>query len=597
MVTNSKPLVSPLWLLFLLAALFGCGEEVVESPHARLKSLRFQGRVVSDCTFAGWRMPANSKPVGKTWELAAPIRVPSAKSRIELSLAVRPMTTGYWPGIVRVDIFLSTVSGSRKHVAEFDLEVPQDRTKNNWTPVEFDVPDRWKGEQMQLTIESDYTRLPESAKAHLFVGSPQLRVEGEDDLARRDVVIVTIDTTRADMLTPWGREGAQTPVLDRLADEGTCFLEAFATSNATAPSHASLFTSLHLKDHGVYANDQMLSLDAVTLAESFREYGYETLASVSVRMLAHFSGLSQGFRSMCGPAQGQRGGRLTLADLADVLPERAGPPLFLWVHLFDPHSDDPAVMSYVYNPPKRFAEKFEGADGDRGDLHSEIARYRGEISKTDFLLGKMLEILDERGFNRDRLLVVASDHGEALGELGLEFVHVGLHSSVTRVPLLLHGKGIPAGHQTNSLVSLVDVVPTVLELAGLEPPGTVAGRSLVREIQSVSDEPVFFEEVRGVSIGVRDREWHFVRYEQDVSEGGRSHKAGEEWLFRAAKDERALENLADENPEQVARMRAILEAHLAEPRLGLQASIGEHTDETRAELEAMGYTASDSKKD
>ena len=461
------------------------------------------------------------------------------------------------------------------------LSVPRQQWRNPWHAFHADLEPEWAGTDVQIVVESEVqTADPEPAS--FLIGATGLRTHGERDPDRPDVVVLTLDTLRADMLGTYGKDGARTPVLDRLASEGTVFETTYATSNATAPSHSTLFTSLFSKDHNIYDNNTTISPEVVTLAEQLSERGYETHALVSVRMLVHLSGLGQGFVHFSGPPRGERPGHETLAQLAESLPEKAGAPLFLWFHLFDPHSP--------YLPPEDWAREFAGADGPEDDVDAQIARYRAEISYTDHLVGQLLALLEERGYTNDLQLVIVADHGESLTEHGINFQHKGIYSVVTQIPLILHGSSAPAGKRVDDLVSMVDVMPTVFDMAGLRPRGVMRGKSL---LPIAHGEPgrdvVFFEEVHHKAVGLRTKDHVYIRYLRNVNDDTHSRRKGDQFLFAVGPDRWETQNLVTELPDIAERYRVETERWLSH-KMEVSAITGNLTPELRAELEAMGYT-------
>lgn len=582
--------------LVLALVLAACGEDAMRASEqiARYDALEFSGGRQEEFIIGGRRMKANRLMVGKSCRAVEQLVVPEGGAQVEASIAVQPIEEGHWPGITIVWIDAIRSDGSVKRLDRLRIKVPHIRWQNQWHQLRGQLPASWAGESVELVLGSEFELQPDERPVAVYLGAPALRSGSARDSSRRDVIVVTLDTLRADMLTAWGRAGANTPVLDQLANEGACFLEAFATTNATTPSHCSLFTSLHLREHDVRNNDQSLSTAVTTMAEEFQSRGYETHAVISVRMLTHFSGLSQGFASFSGPARGQRDGGYTVLEVEEVLTEKADVPLFLWVHLFDPHTDNPEDP-YHYNPPSRHAKEFGGTEGERGNIDAELARYRAEISKTDEILGRLLATLDAKGYGDGRLLVVAADHGECFGELGLEFKHQSLHSAVTRIPLLFQGEGVPESFVTSELASMVDVMPTIYELCEFQTDVPGEGVSLVPlwSENRVRREAVYFEEVGRMSVGLRTKEWHYVRYLRDINFVDRSHKGGEELLFRVATGELDEAISLSENRVVLEGLRELLDVHLESPIQEFTSGRAEHSSQTRSELEAMGYTASD----
>ncbi len=276
------------------------------------------------------------------------------------------------------------------------------------------------------------------------------------------VLLVTLDTTRADRLGCYGRADAGTPTLDGLAAEGALFEDAASSSPVTLPSHATILTGLHPPRHGLRDNDPPRPLAPAaarafrTAAEEFAAAGYETHAVVSCSALSPRWGLDAGFGGYEAPEDPEPGESLESERKAEETVDRAlsflrgrgrGRPFFLWVHLFDPH--------YPYRPP-----------GGTGAAPDSEEAYQSEIAYADRELRRLLEALRAEGTLDRTVVAVAADHGEGLGEHGERTHGFFLHRSTIRVPLLLrYPPGVPAGTRVRSSVSLVDLYPTLLDLA------------------------------------------------------------------------------------------------------------------------------------
>jgi arylsulfatase A-like enzyme/Tfp pilus assembly protein PilF len=285
-----------------------------------------------------------------------------------------------------------------------------------------------------------------------------------------DVVLITIDTLRADTLGFAGDERVETPVLDRLAAAGRVWTDAHAHNVVTLPSHANILTGRYPFQHGIRDNSGFVLPESVpTLAHFLRQAGYATGAFVAAYPLDARFGLNRGFDVYddhyplgSNPEDfviaERRGDAVVAAALAWWNGARgSGRPRFLWVHLYDPHA--------AYDPPEPFRSRF------RDDL------YRGEVAATDAFLAPLLTPHLE-GREAPALVVVTADHGEALGEHG-ELTH-GLfaYEPTLKVPLVLWGKGVPPGRDA-SPARHVDIVPTILAALGLDRPEGLPGRSLL----------------------------------------------------------------------------------------------------------------------
>jgi len=306
--------------------------------------------------------------------------------------------------------------------------------------------------------------------------------------AERNVLVISIDTLRADALGSYGGRAA-TPVLDGLAASGARFLSAHAHAVMTLPSHASLFTGRYPYQHGVRDNHgYRLREDEVTLATRLRERGYATGAFVGAFPLDRRFGLAQGFDHYDDrlPTGGTTSDFALPERRADVVVEAARTwigaqttPWFSWVHVFDPHAP--------YRPPAPF-------DADYAD-----DPYAGEVAWTDAALGPLLEQL--RTLSRPTLVIVTSDHGESLGEHG-ELTHgIFAYDATLRVPLII-AEVMPTGLERRqrgltitSQARHVDVVPTVLDAIGVDGDAALAGASLLPVIANGRGDarPSYFE--------------------------------------------------------------------------------------------------------
>ncbi len=280
-----------------------------------------------------------------------------------------------------------------------------------------------------------------------------------------NLVLITLDTTRADHLGAWGWPHAQTPNLDGLAARGTRFARCDTAAPITLPSHATILSGLFPPRHGVRDNGTFVLASKVeTVAELLAAQGYDTGAVVSAVVLERRHGLDQGFRVYdddlgtgyaAGTLVAERPAEGATAAALTVM-KGLKPPFFLWVHYFDPHEE--------YRPPTRFADRARGPH----------RLYDGEISSMDEQIGALLGKLPP-GTN----VVAVGDHGEMLGDHG-ELTHgLLLYKGVRRVPLILAGPGVPAGRVSDSLVRTADVAPTLLALAGAPVPAGLDGRTLL----------------------------------------------------------------------------------------------------------------------
>ena len=279
------------------------------------------------------------------------------------------------------------------------------------------------------------------------------------------VVLVTIDTLRADRVGAYGYDAGRTPALDALARQGTRFDRAYAAAPITLVSHASLLTGRYPPGHGARDNGLRIDLKAPTLAEAFQKAGAATGAFVGAFPLDRRFGLIKGFqtygdsmpRGPDGHVANERPGRAVVDEALGWLDQHRHERFFLWVHLFDPHAP--------YGNPADPAQARRPAS----------VRYDEDVTEADAQAGRLIDAL---GADRSRtLIVVAADHGEAFGEHGEVSHSLFVYDTTLRVPLIFAGGPIPAGRAVADPVSLVDVAPTIAALAGL-PPFDADGRSL-----------------------------------------------------------------------------------------------------------------------
>ncbi|MEQ8768614.1 MAG: sulfatase-like hydrolase/transferase [Planctomycetota bacterium] len=302
--------------------------------------------------------------------------------------------------------------------------------------------------------------------------------------SRPSVLLISIDTLRADHLGTYGDASARTPSLDALAKEGVTFLDAQAPVPLTLPSHTTLMTGLDPYLHGVHDNGLfVVPPSAQTLAESLRAEDYWTGAVIGSYPLIRRFGIDQGFEvyddrlAVSGTMSGEIVERPAneVTDRTIALLKRAadsGKAFFLWAHYFDPH--------FPYEAP---AKHTQGADSP----------YAAEVSFTDAQVGRLLDELDALGLEENTLVVITADHGESLGQ-HQELTHgTFAYSATLHVPWLMRMPGkLPAGKRVESLVRTQDIAPTILDLLEL-PPLRAAGGQSVRPLWSgKSDDRVAY---------------------------------------------------------------------------------------------------------
>jgi arylsulfatase A-like enzyme len=404
-----------------------------------------------------------------------------------------------------------------------------------------------------------------------------------------NILLVTIDTLRADHSSAYGYPIDTTPTLRRLAARGVRFERAYSASATTAPSHAALLTGQPPRVLGVLKNGHVLNHRFTTLAEMLSGVGYQAAAFISSRPIGRRYGFAQGFHRFDEPKSIRRvkGGRHVkvrerrAADTAKSLRSwlerrRDTRPLFVWVHLFDPHAP--------YNAPEPFRGRWPR------DTPSHVVRYDQEVRYADKHLASIIDALEGIAGPAGTIVAVTADHGEALGEHGHRGHGVNLHEESIRVPFILAWEGrLDAGETHEAPVGSVDVVPTILALAGAETSAAFSGRNLRAAVDS--DAPVVAQ--RREYASRRDRGTRVLGEMFAIIQGPWKYiRASEEKRFEvydSVADPGEERNLADETPDRRATLDGQLETWLAAHLPPADIAQPELSEQERRELRALGY--------
>jgi arylsulfatase A-like enzyme/Tfp pilus assembly protein PilF len=300
-----------------------------------------------------------------------------------------------------------------------------------------------------------------------------------------NILIITLDTTRADRLGCYGYAAASTPNLDRLASSGVRCQSAYSPVPLTLPAHCSIFSGSYPPAHQVRNNGSYFLPGAVTtLAEMLRDRGYDTSAFISSFTLDSRFGLDQGFDiydddfgAETGKTyQSERTAKAVFSAFSRWLSSRTDHKFFSWIHFFDPHAP--------YDPPEPFRSAFAGNP------------YDGEIACVDHYIGAIITLLEEKKLLQNTLLVIAGDHGEAFGEHG-EFGHqVFCYQENLLVPLIFNAPGrLPENRLLRQKVSLTDIMPTILDFLQIPRPAASGGKSLLPAMNNaiLPDRDIFVE--------------------------------------------------------------------------------------------------------
>jgi arylsulfatase A-like enzyme/predicted negative regulator of RcsB-dependent stress response len=395
-----------------------------------------------------------------------------------------------------------------------------------------------------------------------------------------NVILISIDTLRADHLGCYGHPRLKTPHIDQLATEGLLFEQCTVAAPVTLPSHASMLTGTYPFVHKVRDNGTFrLHPDNLTLTEVLREAGFATVAQVGAFVLNHGFGLDQGFdtyRDVGFTASGAAGQgadtEISAEQVTDgaiaLLRRVAGGRFFMFVHYFDPHQP--------YRAPQRFAAQY-------------INPYPAEVAYVDEQVGRLLAAVAEAGLSDDTLIVLTSDHGEGLGE-HQEATHAYfVYDTTLAVPLILRCPGrIAAGGRVAAQVRTIDIAPTILALLGL--PALPDG-------QGVDLSPLIDGQQDDLGLDAY-AETFYTKYNLGFSqlralrcEGWKYIHAPRPELYNLRDDPQEARDLADAHPERVEELRARMRALLARAPRVVQAAQARRavTPRDLQRLESLGY--------
>jgi arylsulfatase A-like enzyme len=410
-----------------------------------------------------------------------------------------------------------------------------------------------------------------------------------------NIILITVDTTRADRMGFLGSKRGLTPNLDTLARRSVVFTHAYSQAPFTAPSHATILTGTYPQFHQVEDFQVPLVKDLPFAPAVLKAHGYHTAAFVGSIVLdpSHllavgfnrgFDTYDAGFR-MAHPGDDHytttdRRAAVVVEHALSWLNKRPDGPFFIWVHLYDPH--------FPYEPPEPFLSRYKSAP------------YDGEIAYSDSALGKLLSYLRAHGLYENSVIAMMSDHGESLGDHGEEFHGFFLYDATIHVPLLLKLPGDRfAGKRIENHVGLVDVLPTILQTVGIEVPQGVQGQSLVSMMEpkprspvgegtappSSQDQPQYAE----TEYGVRAYGWSAIR---SLRTGKYLFvEAPRRELYDMAADPKAEHDLAATSKAVADTLQGQLDAFRQKTSKVEKAPASVTDPEAQEKLAALGYTA------
>jgi len=431
--------------------------------------------------------------------------------------------------------------------------------------------------------------------------------DAADVAAARNVILVSLDTLRADRLSCYGYPVLTSPTLDRLAREGVRFTNAVATSPWTLPSHASLLTGLYPHRHGATGPTRGIPDEIPVLAEALAKSGFATAGFVSSSFLAPKRGLDRGFETYRVLSEwGRRETGETFlrnpgTDVTDAalawLHTHADERFFLFLHYYDAHAD--------YAPPARHRAGIVGPyDGPASGTNKQLlavrrgqmsyqaedvvhvaSLYDAEIRAVDAELARVIDFLDAAELTGSTLVVVTSDHGEEFLERGSVLHGRTYYQEVISIPLVLRGPGVPAAHSVDAPVSLVDVAPTVLARTGVDArmpfqgtdlaPLWVAGQTL--ENRHVMAEADWQNSVPGMFRMVRDGRYKLIH----------EWRTGRSELYDLREDPGETKDLSRIEPRRhAALLAALADLMTAGPAEGVPSAVS--PDEIER-MRVLGY--------
>ncbi|HEX3035792.1 MAG TPA: sulfatase [Thermodesulfobacteriota bacterium] len=350
---------------------------------------------------------------------------------------------------------------------------------------------------------------------------------------RPNIILISIDTLRADHLGCYGYYRNTTPNIDRLAEDGVLFANTIAQSTWTLPSHMSIFTGLYVSSHGIISDDKKLGDEHITLAEVLQDAGYETVAFTEGGYVSEKFGY-QGFDHFEGRAKGEKeiDIKIIYTKAVDWLKKAPSRPFFLFLHTYQPHSP--------YNPPPAFdiysdknyqgivdvsAPEIVGNDlyyyqsiqsqMTLDDYLYVIDKYDGEIHYTDHYLGKLFNALKDLGLYDESIIIFTSDHGENFldhPDSGISYIgHYEMYDEVVKVPLIIKAPGFPKNKIIDTQVESIDIMPTVLGLLKINITSRVEGESLVGLVKKGLYDEVFAFSERSLGRKREFSEYRMIR--------------------------------------------------------------------------------------
>ena len=596
------PLPAFLCLLALLGGVWHCNRDQ-RLPDRQLLAGRLEE---SRQNLARASIDKESRFVLRETNHRFPLTVPEG---VSLTIGFGVVAEAWDSEVDEVDFSLSFQSaGGNRVLFQHRVKRPLNMAKNQWH--DFTLPlTSLAGKRGSLTFEARAVGGVTPLEGKIVWTNP--KISGGTTPEGPNIILISIDTLRADHLGCYGYERETSPNIDRMARQGVLFRNAIAPSSWTLPSHASLFTGLNPSRHGAvqFGFDTPLENEFETIAEILWDHGYETAAFVGGGFVSSTLGFAQGFDRYWDP--GRPGLVLPRSFVENSGPvtqwisERTESKFFAFLHTYRVH------MPYVPPPPYkslfdpdytgRFRDRFmpndyrqtdEGRELDSETVRHIAALYDGEIRYVDKIIGELLDLLRTSRLSNNTCVVLTSDHGEEFGEHG-DFLHdqPKLYEELIRVPLIFWCPSrFTGGHVVDEPVSLIDVMPTVLDIADVPTAAGIDGASLYPALDghSLPRDGTTFSQVDGSLVGedgstmaLRKQRYKFILSTID----------GSEELFDLHKDPTEEQDLSRRRPELAQKLRTELEATLRAnpPRQKPDATPVEPDPALLERLRALGY--------
>lgn len=433
-----------------------------------------------------------------------------------------------------------------------------------------------------------------------------------------NVVILTADALRSDMLGVNGSRRVRTPNLDALAAEGVNFTRAYTSITTTSPSIASLFSSTFPSEHKIDRNTGRLAPEVRTLPQILKERGWHTAGLGNMPWLTpEVSDVTRGITELVPHTRIRKAGEANRWALK-FLDSRRGKdkPFFLWVHYTDTHTPyhAPGVHARMYYPKNRdprsgryksmkrvwglFPRHHRTSKTFRSWLRGVTdalyvsSGYRGSVTYLDGHIGQVIRRLKRNGQWDRTILVFTSDHGESLGEHGLWYVHAGLYEPTARIPLIIRSPRGPKGRSVKRVVSQVDVMPTVLARLGIEPPRQARGGDLwkLTRGKGASGGAALLEYTAGHLTGVVTPRYKYIRHNSDRRIYPAYHFVkGKEELYDLKSDPGEKKDISEKRPWILRKLRALLKELQAGAKSDFPAEKVEVDEDLRRQLRSLGY--------